>query len=417
MTVTSLPQPTPVAVEPGPAVPWLVAAVVGPLAALLLGWLAVGLIVFVGWLAVTSTPASTLVATIGQGWLALHFATARFGDTVVGVAPLGLVAAVIAGMAAATAYAARGVPLSAEASLTQWGRAFGALVGVCTAAYAVGALVLASLVGTPTQASDAFPGALGIALTGAVLGGVFGLRPDAVAAWPAWLRACPGAVLAGLASLFGAGLLAVAVGLGLHWQEATAMVNALNPDAIGVVGLGLAHLAWLPTIAVWGASYALGAGLSLGTGSVVTPGVTQLGLLPALPVLAAVPPVGSPLAWGWLWTGVAAGVVCGGWLVRALSADAHDPDPLAWAWQAAVAGSATVTTWWVIAWVSRGDLGTGRLVGLGPVFPDLLWWSLPPVVGGAAATAALTAWWSRRRAQRSAPMPGESAGVAAPDAD
>ena len=62
---------------------------------------------------------------------------------------------------------------------------------------------------------------------------------------------------------------------------------------------------------VWSASYALGSGFSLGAGSVVAPAATELGILPGIPLLGALPSPGPGDAvelW-WLAAGAAAGAI------------------------------------------------------------------------------------------------------------
>ena len=67
-------------------------------------------------------------------------------------------------------------------------------------------------------------------------------------------------------------------------------------------------------------------------------------------------------------------------------------------WLARGAGSGLGTAVIVIAVaaLSRGDLGAGRLTGMGPVLLNLLWLApAPMLVGGAAA--ALIHWFARGR--------------------
>ena len=79
----------------------------------------------------------------------------------------------------------------------------------------------------------------------------------------------------------------------------------------GNVALLALQLAFAPNLIIWAASYALGAGFSLGSGALVAPAGTELGLLPAIPVFGALPevgPAGTGQLW-WLAGGVLAGVV------------------------------------------------------------------------------------------------------------
>ena len=91
------------------------------------------------------------------------------------------------------------------------------------------------------------------------------------------------------------GLLAVALVLG---RSAVAAVNGYYVQgAVGAVMLTLVQLAYLPNIVVWVASFALGAGFSVGRGTDFSAfGVTSL-QLPAIPVFGALPSPGVRMAW------------------------------------------------------------------------------------------------------------------------
>ncbi|WP_394622957.1 cell division protein PerM, partial [Escherichia coli] len=66
---------------------------------------------------------------------------------------------------------------------------------------------------------------------------------------------------------------------------------------IGATGWGgfcliLLQLAWLPTMALWGTAWTMSPGFAFGTGTFVSPLGSHLGIVPALPVLGALPPNG-----------------------------------------------------------------------------------------------------------------------------
>ena len=74
----------------------------------------------------------------------------------------------------------------------------------------------------------------------------------------------------------------------------------------------------------------------------------------------------------------AAGAVAGWRLVGGL--DEEDAGSVGnWPWQAATAGALAALVWVGGAWLARGDLGTGRLVGMGPAFPEIVWLALFPM--------------------------------------
>lgn len=379
--------------ELGPTVPWFVASVLGSLAAVAVGWLAVGIIASAAWLTATRTPIASLLELVGQGWLASLGARARLGDLVVSVPPLGITALSVAGVAVATHWAGLQLPVERP----RW-RDLGALVAASAGTYALGALVLASLVGSATQATAALGGAALVGLVGAGVGGVRALALDPFAALPGWVRRLPGAMGAGVAALAAGSALALTVGLVQRWGLVQQLHTSLAPDAVGSALLVLLYLAYLPTMLAWAGAYALGAGIGVGTGSLVVPGSSTLGLLPGLPPFAALPPGGTVFDWGWLLVGVAAGTTSGLWFCRRDLAALGRPRWTTWPWQGALAGLGAALGWIAWGWLSRGDLGTARLVGMGPVFPDLVWFTLVPLVGGAGLASLVAALVVARRA-------------------
>lgn len=385
-----------------PTLPWFVAAVLGGFGAVLLGWLAVGVVAAAAWLTATHLAITSLLEVVGQGWLASLGARAHLGNLSITLVPLGLTALSAAGVAAAAHWAG----LQVEAEQPRW-RTLAALVATTGGSYALGALVLASLVGTPSQTTSAVVGALAVGVAGAVVGGVRGLGFDVLAALPAWVRGLPGAIGLGVGVLAAGSALALAVGLVQRWPEAQALHQGLAPDAVGAVLLVLLYVCWLPTMLLWAGSYVLGAGINVGVGTLVVPGSSVLGVLPAFPPLAALPPGGTPLDWGWLAFGVAAGGASGWWFCRRDAARGGAPRWTRWSWQAALAGLGAALVWLAASWLARGDLGTGRLVGLGPVFPELLPFALVPLVVGAAVAGTATAIVATRRTRRTRPEPAE----------
>ncbi len=87
----------------------------------------------------------------------------------------------------------------------------------------------------------------------------------------------------------GLGALAVAVSLVLGGGEVIALFEAGHMDALGATVITLAQLAYLPTLVVWALSFVAGPGFALGVGTAVSPAGTQLGIVPGIPVLGAVP--------------------------------------------------------------------------------------------------------------------------------
>jgi len=139
------------------------------------------------------------------------------------------------------------------------------------------------------------------------------------------------------------------------------MTHQLAPGVGDAVGVLLVSLAYLPNLLVWTLSYVVGPGFGVGGGATVDPFYAAGALLPGVPMLGAVPsdaPAAGPLL---LLLPVAAGIV-GSVVLRRRIHLALLPEVGAVLGGAALLGVVTL----VLAALSRGSLGDGRLVGLGP---------------------------------------------------
>nr|WP_234439742.1 DUF6350 family protein [Streptomyces bicolor] len=214
---------------------------------------------------------------------------------------------------------------------------------------------------------------------------------------------------AGAAVLVGGGAVLVGGSLVWHGGAARASFLHLTEGWSGRFAVLLLCAALVPNAAVWAASYALGPGFVLGVGHVVGPvSSAPAPLLPPFPLLEAVPGVGvgGPERWGVVAVPVVAGVVVG-WFVGRVAVRAkgggvperagraseegrseHGPatstgesqagqkPAVVWStWRTAgVAAQAAVlcgVTFAVLAALSGGPLGVGRLAQFGPV-----WWQV-----------------------------------------
>jgi Family of unknown function (DUF6350) len=262
-----------------------------------------------------------------------------------------------------------------------------------------GALALASR--SPLVAPSPLQAVVAGFLIALCAGGLGGAR--ALAPWgrlAALLSPRPRSLVLGTAgalAVLGAGGAALAgASLGAHLSEFKALNDALGPGLVGTILLLIAELAYVPNAVGWAVCFSLGPGFAFGSGTVVAPTGSALGLLPAFPMLAALPAgAGSVPAWasvGVLMLPYLAGAFGGVLLVRAAPAPAVEVAPL-WGF-ACGAASGCVTG--VVAAFSGGPLGSGRLVAVGPSG-----WQAAVVatleVGVAAAVAAGIANWIRVR--------------------
>src|SRR5690606_24741878 len=115
---------------------------------------------------------------------------------------------------------------------------------------------------------------------------------DVVDGWGDWApvpaESARGAAVA-VVAIAGAGALGVAVMTVLRGGEVVALFESARVDALGATILTLGHLAYLPTLVVWAASWLAGPGFAVGVGTAVSPAGTQLGVVPGIPVLGLLP--------------------------------------------------------------------------------------------------------------------------------
>ncbi|WP_245637317.1 phosphoribosylglycinamide formyltransferase [Actinomyces vulturis] len=80
------------------------------------------------------------------------------------------------------------------------------------------------------------------------------------------------------------------------------ITDSLAVSGFSWIGLLALHLAWLPTMVIWAASWLIGPGFSVGLGSVFSPGKVVAGAVPALPIFGILPdgPVGPPTWLNWI---------------------------------------------------------------------------------------------------------------------
>ncbi|MBK8461139.1 MAG: hypothetical protein IPL43_14030 [Micropruina sp.] len=206
---------------------------------------------------------------------------------------------------------------------------------------------------------------------------------------PEWVRFLPGALGSGLLAMAGFSAVALAIGVIAGWDKISRLITALELDGVGAFLVGVLHLLYLPNFLVWSASFLSGAGFSVGLGSVVAPMGTSTGILPAIPILGALPAPGpgGPAAFLWLIAGLLMGSVAGARMVRRLP---QPPTLLVSLGLGALAGVLTGVALLAVAVLTRGDLGVLRLVGLGPRLPELSWLApslglLGGLIGAAAA--------------------------------
>lgn len=292
-------------------------------------------------------------------WLAAHQVPLDLGGRLLSVLPLG---AVVPGLLL-TRRAARwaGQLLHAPSP-----REAGAIVAACAAVYGAGGAGLAWLSAVATDGADPLPALVGTGIV-AALGATWGVAPDAGlivgmrARTPdrVWRTLVGG--LAAVVGLFAVGGVLVTVSLVRHSYQVVATSVELNAGLVGTAALTTVAALSLPTLNVWAMSVIVGPGFHVGTGEALTAFGGQVEILPALPVLAAVPaamPDGAPVL---LAVPIALGVLAG--RIRW----GRDLPTLTWTLESAF-GLAIVVAMLVggLSALAAGSLGGGRLGSVGP---------------------------------------------------
>ena len=301
----------------------------------------------------------------GRLWLLAHGASLDLPGGRFALTPLGLMLVPLVLVARFAASAAR------DASPTGLRPAAGLALAVALP-YSVLALLVAILCTGPdvhVSPVQSLVGALLVAGSGAWVGV---LRPARMwrAAWFALsdrTRRQVEPAAAATALLLGAGALLVGGSLVAHFPKAVDLAGASDPGAAGGAALLLAGLALVPNAVVYGVAWLTGPGFAVGLDTAVGPFGHELGPVPALPLLAALPGAGVPdwVAVLVLAIPLLAGAVAGRSVARALSAI----DETSWkrtAAEAAAVGPVCGLALGLLAWMSGGAVGGERLVQIGP---------------------------------------------------
>ncbi|MFC0224471.1 cell division protein PerM [Nocardioides zeicaulis] len=247
-------------------------------------------------------------------------------------------------------------------------------VALFFAGYAVVAVLTATLA-AGTTVDPSVPRVLGwtLLLTAFVGAPAIATGSGRAAIWaagvPASVRA--GAAVAGavLSRLLVVSALLVLVSLAVSFGDAATMTARLHPSPGESALYAVANALFLPNASLFAGSWLLGPGFAVGGATVVSPAAVVLGPLPVFPLLAALPAVGTPPGWAgalMLLPPLLSAVVAYRTLrTRVLT---WDRIALAGCGGGLVAGLALA----VLAALSGGAAGPGRMRFVGPFVPDVL---------------------------------------------
>lgn len=325
--------------------------------------------VFAAWLASPSPWEMGVAAPLRMSvlaWVVMHDVPARVDGVPYSLMPWGLAAIPFWLLWQGGRWARRVsgvIDVRASITLVGW-------TACCYAAVVATATWVVSAPGLRLSAPRAFCTALVIA-AGAVAVGVY-RKSDVGAAvrreMPAALRVAIGAATVATATLLVLGCGLAAVSLVRHFSDAVAIATSLDAGPVGGAALLVLGLGYLPVMASWAVAYAVGAGVWLGPGLLAAPfnALPESALLPPFPLLAAVP--SRSLAWPMapMAIGVCAGLLLGWYVARSAARPAIHRVVLAMC-GSVLAGLMMA----IIATISRGSLGEGRLADLGPNPPSV----------------------------------------------
>lgn len=185
--------------------------------------------------------------------------------------------------------------------------------------------------------------------------------------WPPRVRlGVATALRGGAAAAAGVMLLATVVttlAIVTSYSTIITLYESLHTEVLGGIAVTLGELAFLPNLVIFTASWLIGPGFALGTGSTVSPLGTTLGPIPAIPVLGAVPQ--GDLAFGFvgLLAPIIAAFLVGAVLGPRLATTFRLVGRLLVGVGIGVVGGVILG---LLAWASVGAAGPGRLATVGP---------------------------------------------------
>jgi Family of unknown function (DUF6350) len=343
---------------------WPIVAGVGGLLAAVASWMLCIGIAILGWLAGDSAGLSDATQLGTRFWLLANGFGVRIGTVSVTLVPWGVTAVIafmISRFAAASARRTGGGQTTVGTGLISL---------IVVAAYLLPVLVVAVRLGEPWQVPGHWAAVLVALLLAAAWGANRNLRGVRAAQERGGRFVMARALVAAQLVVLVAGAALLVTSLGTHLKRVEALHEALQPGVAGAIALLLLQLAFVPNALVWSASYALGSGFSLGAGSVVAPAGTQLGMVPAIPLLGALPTAGPgdiAQLW-WLTAGAISGAIACCLALAGRPALRFDQASLRGGAYGLLAGAVFAG----LAWAASGDLGTLRLTDMGPRLVPLL---------------------------------------------
>jgi len=172
------------------------------------------------------------------------------------------------------------------------------------------------------------------------------------------------AAVAGIMVISG---LAVFVSVLANFATVIGLYETLQADVMGGIALTIGQLAFIPNIVIWAASWFVGPGIALGTGSSVSPLGTSLDAVPGLPLFGALPHGTLEFGFLGLLVPVLVGFVTAVLVRQSLDKRANAPHGSArMLITGGLMGVVAGILLGLLSWWSAGAMGPGRLAEVGP---------------------------------------------------
>lgn len=170
-------------------------------------------------------------------------------------------------------------------------------------------------------------------------------------------------------ALLGVSSLVLAASLIYHFDVVLDLTKVVEPGIFGGITLLIGQILYLPNLAAATLSFFSGAGISIGSGSLLSPFVHRIDEIPAIPIVGALPAESSSLLAAFALLIIALGGVAAKYGVTSF----QDSNQLKNYYLAAIAIAFLLL--FIIARVSSGQLLSSNLPSVGPV-----WWAMPLVI-------------------------------------
>ena len=184
------------------------------------------------------------------------------------------------------------------------------------------------------------------------------------------------AAVVAFVALIGLGAVLLGIGILAGWSQIVATYQELHAGAVGDTAVTLLQLGFLPNLVIYAIAWSTGAGFSFGAGTSVGLTSSDVGTLPMLPILGAVPESLGTFGLVGLLVPLGAGAIAGWWFLR--EGEDHLDEwvalkvpfrPLSALISAVVLGVMTgiLTSFGALwlGWISYGSLGIGRFTVVG----------------------------------------------------